>query len=78
MTKQKMAEMLKDAKDVIISAGLASATAIRTNGEVMADSDGALVGQLIMAVAIEESDSSTSLDRIATALNNVASRIREK
>lgn len=78
MSRQRMIDMIVDAKQALHDTGLLSGKLTSEGGNVMDEGTKNLIGQLIMAVAIEESDSSTSLDRIANALNNVASRIREK
>ncbi len=77
MHKQRMIRMLEDAKDAVVAAGLASATATRTEGEVMSEGDNALIGQLILASAIENSgslisDSLDKLDKLALELSEVA------
>ena len=69
LSKQVMTGMLKDAKEAVDEAGL-NPTAL-SHTDPITEGTQNLIGQLIMAAAIEESGRS-----IATALNNIASRIR--
>ena len=76
MQKQRMIRMLKDAREAINEAGL---TTVSVQGGSMAMTEGTqnLIGQLILASAIESSgslvsDSIDKLDKLAMELGEVA------
>lgn len=84
MQKQRMIKMLKDARAAVDEAGLYGTLVQHTSdGNVMSVTEGTqnLIGQLILASAIEESGSSISLsldklDRLTVELGEMADAIR--
>ncbi|KKL79102.1 hypothetical protein LCGC14_2018180 [marine sediment metagenome] len=83
MQKQRMIRMLEDARSAVNAADLFSTLVQPTSGEdILAVTEGTqnLIGQLILASAIEESGSSISLsldklDKLALELGAVSAAI---
>ena len=71
MSKQKMINMLVNAKLALHDTGLMSGTLLSDREHVVDEGTKNLIGQLIIAAAIEEFGT-----EMTKALNNVASRIR--
>lgn len=84
MNKHRMVKMLQNAREAVDEVGLFGTLVQHTSdGNVVAVTEGTqnLIGQLILASAIEESGSSVSLsldklEKIAVGLDEVATAIR--
>lgn len=85
MNKQRMIRMLEDAREAVDNANLFTTLARQTSdGPIMSVTEGTqnLIGQLILASAIESSGSSISLsldklEKVAVELGDVATAIRQ-
>ena len=86
MDKQRMIKVLNDVRQAVGEADLFNTLLQSTsNGDIMVPTEGTqnLIGQLVLAAAIEESGSSISmsldkLDKLAMELGSVATMLRHK